>query len=283
MRQHQLWRDRVGALKQGGTVMADVKSNIDVYALQGQPAIRKISPGDLTDALAKGWDDFKAMPTFAVFLVVIYPLIGVVLFSLTFGYDMLPLAFPLIAGFALIGPFAAVGLYELSRRREQGLEGSSGGFAFLGSPAIGSIVLLGVVLLAIFVVWLMTAQSIYESIFGNLRPDSLTALADLVLGTSAGWTLIVVGCGVGFLFAVATFAISAVSFPMLLDRNPGVPVAVLTSIRAVLINPVTMALWGLIVAGLLVLGILAGFIGLIVVLPVLGHSTWHLYRAVVEH
>jgi uncharacterized membrane protein len=103
-----------------------------------------------------------------------------------------------------------------------------------------------------------------------------------VLTTSQGWTLIVVGCGVGFFFALAAFAISAVSFPMILDRNVGVLTAVVTSVRAVAANPLTMALWGLIVAGALVIGSLPFFVGLIVVLPVLGHSTWHLYNKLVE-
>jgi uncharacterized membrane protein len=206
--------------------MADIKSGIETYEIERQPGIRRISPPVLRQVLEKGWGDFTAMPTFAVFLVVIYPIIGVVLFSATFGYDMLPLAFPLMAGFALVGPVAAVGLYELSRRRERGLDADSGAFSFLRSPAIGSILMLGIVLLAIFVTWLTTAQAIYDSIFGAMRPNSIAAFADMVFGTTAGWTLIVVGVGVGFLFALVTFAISVVSFPLLLDRNPGVPTAV---------------------------------------------------------
>ncbi len=266
--------------------MAKAKSSIDAgaYAGPARPGIRKISPADLQDVLAKGWDDFKAMPTFAVFLVVVYPVIGIVLFSVTFGYNMLSLVFPLIAGFALLGPVAAVGLYELSKRREQGRDVSFRALNFIRSPAIGGILTLGLVLFAIFIAWLATAQAIYGSIFGNpAQPPSFSEFTQQVLSTSSGWTLIVVGCGVGFLFALVVFAISVVSFPMLLDRNVGVPTAVVTSISAVAANPVTMTMWGLIVAGALVIGALPCFIGLIVVLPVLGHATWHLYRKVVEH
>jgi uncharacterized membrane protein len=262
--------------------MSNANSGIGTDVIQAQPAIRVLSPADLKDVLAKGWDDFVAMPTFAIFLVVVYPIIGVVLFSATFGYDMLPMAFPLIAGFALIGPVAAVGLYELSRCREQGLDISLGYMHFFRSYAIANILTLGAVLLVIFVVWLATARAIYASIFDGLDPRSVSEFLELVFTSSRGWTLIVVGCGVGFLFALAAFMISVVSFPMMLDRNASAFTAALTSIRVVLANPRTMALWGLIVAGALVIGSLPCFVALIVVLPVLGHSTWHLYRAAVE-
>lgn len=262
--------------------MVNANSGIDSFSIQGQPGIRRISPAVLKDVLAKGWDDFKAMPTFAFFLVVIYPLIGFVLFSVTFGYNMLPMAFPLIAGFALLGPVAAVGLYELSRRRERGMDIYLNPLYFIRSPTMGSLLTLGAVLFVIFIVWLATARGIYASIFDGAQPSSPSEFIQQVLGTSRGWTLIAVGCSVGFFFALSAFMISVISFPLVLDRNVGPATAAFTSIRAVLVNPKTMALWGLIVAGTLVIGSLACFIGLIVVLPVLGHSTWHLYRAVVE-
>ena len=102
-----------------------------------------------------------------------------------------------------------------------------------------------------------------------------------MLGTGAGWTMIIVGIGVGFLFALLVLAVSVVSFPLLLDRNVGIGTAVTTSIRVVATNPAVMALWGLIVAAGLVVGSLPLFVGLVVILPVLGHATWHLYRKVV--
>jgi uncharacterized membrane protein len=262
--------------------MADATSDIDAYVKPYQPSIRRISPADLKEALSKGWDDFQEMPTFAIFLVAIYPIIGVVLFTVTFGYDMLPLVFPLIAGFALLGPLAAVGLYELSRRRELGQEASLGALSFVLSPSIGTILVLGVVLLAVFIAWLFAALAIYEAIFGPAtQPVSMLDFASQVLTTSQGWTLIVVGCGVGFLFALAAFVISVVSFPMALDRKVGPLTAMTTSINAVLANPIPMAMWGLIVAASLLVGILPLFTGLIVVLPVLGHATWHLYRKLI--
>jgi uncharacterized membrane protein len=249
-----------------------------------QPIIRKIGPADLLDALRKGYDDLAAMPSHAVFLCMIYPVVGLILWRIAIGYDVLPLLFPLAAGFALIGPFAALGLYELSRRREQGLDPFwSHAFDVFRSPSFGAIAALGLLLVVIFFVWLAVAQAIFVSAFGDLPAASIPDFFRRVFTTPSGWLLILVGNGVGFLFAVLVLTISVVSFPLLLDRDVGAAVAVLTSIRAVLANPATMALWGLIVAALLALGSLPFLIGLTVVMPLLGHATWHLYRKVVAH
>jgi uncharacterized membrane protein len=255
---------------------------VGASAHPAKPEIRHIGPADLLRALARGLDDFSAMPTHAVFLCVIYPLLGLWLISIASGYSMLPLAFPLAAGFALIGPFAAIGLYELSRRREAGLDTSSGhALDVLYSPSLGAIVALGLLLTAIFLVWLAVAEAIYVANFGYAAPASIARFVEDVFTTPAGWTLIAVGTGVGFLFAALALTISAVSFPLLLDRDVGAAVALYTSIRVVAANPLTMALWGFVVAALLVVGSLPFFLGLTVIMPVLGHATWHLYRKAV--
>lgn len=257
--------------------------HILVGANLADPVVRRIAPADLIDALAKGWDDFSAMPSHAIFLCVIYPIIGIGLAGFTLGSALVPLLFPLAAGFALLGPFAALGLYELSRRREMGLDVSvTDALDVFHSPSIGAIVALGVLLMVIFLVWVATANAIYVANFGYAAPASIGQFVRDVLTTPAGWHLILVGNAVGFLFAAVVLTISVVSFPLLLDRDAGAAVAVMTSIRAVLANPLTMALWGLIVAALLLIGSLPLFLGLAVVLPVLGHATWHLYRKVVE-
>jgi uncharacterized membrane protein len=264
-------------------VIVDQISHAGLHAgEEALPSIRRIELSDLGDALAKGLDDFAAYRTDVIFLCAIYPIVGLILARLAFGYDMLPLLFPLASGFALIGPFAAVGLYEISRERERG--GSvtwSDAFAVLHSPSLGAIVVLGLLLMAIFTLWLCAAMAIYTLTLGPEPPASIASFARAVFTTDRGWALIILGVGIGFLFALLVLAISVVSFPLLLDREVGLRTAVATSMRAVMTNPGPMAIWGLIVAGGLVAGSIPLFVGLIIVMPVLGHATWHLYRKVV--
>jgi uncharacterized membrane protein len=246
------------------------------------PAVRRIGLADLRDALFRGLDDFGACRTDVIFLCVIYPLVGLVLARLAFGYELLPLVFPLASGFALVGPFAAVGLYEMSRLREAGVDVAwADAFGVVRSPSFGAIVLLGLLLMAIFLLWLVAAGAIYQVTLGPAPPASLASFIRDVFTTDAGRVMIGAGVGVGFLFALLVLAISVVSFPLLLDREAGVDTAIVTSVRAVLTNPAPMAIWGLIVAGGLVIGSIPFFLGLIIVMPLFGHATWHLYRRVV--
>ncbi len=246
------------------------------------PAIRTIELSDLYEALQRGWEDFKAVPSHAIILCVIYPVLGIILARVVLGYSVLPLLFPLAAGFALVGPFAALGLYELSRRRERGAEATAWeAIEVLRSPSFGAMLGLGALLFALFLVWLFTAQAIYVAAFGNEAAAEIPDFLRRVLTTAQGWWLIIVGCGTGFLFALVALCISVVSFPLMLDRHAGAGDAMVTSLRAVAKNPMPMAAWGLIVAGLLFAGTLPFFLGLAIVIPLLGHATWHLYRQVV--
>jgi uncharacterized membrane protein len=251
-------------------------------AAQSLPRVRKITPGDLVDALAKGLDDFRAMPTHAIFICLIYPLAGVVIGGIALGYNILPLFYPMAAGFALLGPVAAIGIYELSRRRELGLATDwSHAFDLLQADSFRAIAALGLLLLVLFGIWIAVAQAIYVAHFGYLAPESIEAFARQVLTTDAGHRMIVIGNATGFVFALVAFMLSVVAFPLLIERQIGAVGAAVTSVKAVLRNPLTMALWGLIVAGALLIGSLPFFIGLAIVIPVLGHATWHLYRKVV--
>jgi uncharacterized membrane protein len=241
--------------------------------------VRTIGFSEIKEALRRGVDDFMAMPTHLAFLGLIYPLFGLGLSALTFTSNAMPLLFPLVSGFALLGPVAAIGLYELSRRRELGLDTSlEHVFDVLRSPSLPAILALGVVLMVIFLAWLIAAQTLYQAIYGSLVPESYFGFVYEVLTTWRGWTMIVLGHAIGFIFALAAFSVGVISFPLLLDRDVGASCAIQTSIRAVTANPRPMALWALIVAGLLMVGSVPLLVGLAIVMPVLGHASWHLYR-----
>lgn len=247
------------------------------------PAIRKIGIADVFDALRLGLNDFRAKPSHYVFLCLIYPLAGIVLAAWSSGANMLPLLYPLATGFALLGPVAALGLYEISRRRERGMDASwRHALEVRHSPALPAIAVVGLMLLFLFVAWLVTAQTLYVRIFGDVPPASLAAFLNGIFGTDAGFDLIIAGNALGFIFAIIVLATTVVAFPLLLDRDAGAVSAVETSVRATMANPVPVALWGLIVAAGLAIGMLTLFVGLALILPILGHATWHLYRKLVE-
>jgi len=243
------------------------------------PAVREIDIDDIRDAIKRGLDDLAAFRTDALSVAIIYPLMGIVLAVAVANYDLLPLVFPLASGFALIGPIAGIGLYVLSRKREREAAGET---AVETPPAYGSIAVVGLLLFAVFVAWLAIAYWIFLATLGPEAPESIGAFIRDVFTTGAGWTMIVVGVGVGFLFAVAALAIGVVSFPLMLDRQVGPVTAIRTSVNAVVKNPGAMAIWGAIVAGGLVIGSAPALVGLVIVFPLLGHSTWHLYRKLVS-
>ena len=217
-----------------------------------------------------------------IFLVVLYPVIGFILGIWVLNAGQVHLLFPLVAGFPLIGPVAAVGLYEMSRRREAGLPADWGAaLSALSGRVLGPVLMLGLLLLVVFVLWLGAAHAIWAATLGPQTYDSLPALLRDCLTTGPGRQMLVLGTATGFLFAALVLCIGMVSFPMLIDRPVGVPLALATSWVVARANPGATAAWGLIVTTLLVLGMIPLFAGLIVVLPVLGHATWHLYRRAV--
>jgi uncharacterized membrane protein len=255
--------------------MAPARSAADL------PTVRQISTEDVKAALAAGFEDFKAVRSDVIFLCIIYPIVGLVFASLAFG-NLMQLLFPLAGGFALLGPLAAIGINELSRRREAGRAVTwTDALAVVRSPSIGSIALLGFMLVIVFLVWQFVAAAIFDATIGADVPLTLVGFIDTLFFTLGGWALIIFGVGTGFLFALFVFGISLVSFPVLLDRPVGIGMAVRTSIAAVMMNPIPMALWAAIIVGGLVAGSIPLFVGLAVVMPVLGHATWHLYRRVV--
>jgi uncharacterized membrane protein len=246
------------------------------------PAIRRITNADVWQALRKGFADFQAYRSDVIFLCVTYAVVGLVMARIAFGTDLLPLLFPLASGFAIVGPLAAVGLYEMSRQRERGaVVGWANVFDILKAPAIGGIAALGLILIAVFLVWLVAAWAIFDATMGPTMPAAPAQFFHDLLFTAPGRTMIALGMGVGFVFALLAMMLSVVSFPLLVDRDAGLDTAIATSFRAVLANPGPMALWGLIVAAVLLAGSALVFVGLTVAVPVLGHATWHLYRKLI--
>jgi uncharacterized membrane protein len=246
------------------------------------PRTRHITRADVRAALKRGYADFTKFRSDVLFLVAIYPVIGIVLAFMAFDQALVPMIFPLAAGFCLLGPVAAVGLYEMSRQHESSEDVSWGSaLSSLRARNVGPVVVLGLYLLGIFILWMFAAYMIYSWTLGPAAPDSAVTFLNDVFATPAGWAMILLGIGVGAVFAAIVLVISLVSFPMLIDRNAGVPVAVATSLKVARQSPTAVAMWGFMVAGLMVIGSAPLFIGLMIILPWLGHATWHLYRAAV--
>lgn len=248
-----------------------------------QIPVERIGLSAVSKSLKEGWHDFLERPTTAIFVIILYPLIGIVIYRLTFDRALLPLLFPTASGFALVGPLAASGVYEISRRRERGqrVHDGVGAFANLRGERLVPLVQVGVLLLVIYAAWIGTAQLIYGLTLGDFKPEGLGALAREAVSTPAGLALIGLGVGSGFLFALAVLAVGAVSLPAIVDKGMGAAEAVALSVRAFSSNMPVMLAWGAVVAAALALGSLPFFLGLVIVLPVFGHATWHLYRHLV--
>ncbi|MEM7499665.1 MAG: DUF2189 domain-containing protein [Pseudomonadota bacterium] len=246
---------------------------------RAEPRVRQLELADIRTALAKGWEDLGAIRSDVVALCLTYPVVGLVISILAYDLARLPLVFPLAAGFALVGPFFAVAVYELSRRRAAGEPAHWGdALAAIASPAFGAVFLLGLGLIALFVAWLLVAQVIYDLTLGPEQPLSAIAFLEDAVATPAGWVMMGAGFGIGFLFALAALAGAAFSFPMLMHRDVGIRTAVTASLRVFRQNTAVMLGWGLTVATLLLFASIPAFVGLVFVMPLLGHATWHLYR-----
>jgi uncharacterized membrane protein len=268
-------------------IMAATPSNIGSASTSvpaGPPiAIRRIGREDVRAALRAGFADFLAKRGDLVFIGFVYTLVGLVTAVAALGYPLLAWFFPLAAGLSLLGPLTCTGFYELARRREAGLEANWWHFFdILRHPSRGQIALVAGVLIGLFLAWVAAAALIYRLFLGDAPPASVGSFLATLFGTPQGWGMIVVGNIVGLAFAVVVLAVSLVSLPMLVDRRVDGGTAIATSIHAVRANPAATARWGLTVAVLLVLGSIPLFLGLAVVLPVLGYATWHLYARLID-
>jgi uncharacterized membrane protein len=260
-----------------------IASSRPTASFNQQVPVRRITSADLNRSLADGWRDFMEMRGDILFLMILYPLVGILAAVALTGGALLPLFLPIAAGIGLLGPVAAVGFYELARRREMGLHSNWGHFLDVRKrPSFDEIAAVSGLLLAIFGLWLIAAGTLYVALFGWTEPGSVSAFLRDVFTTAEGWAMILIGGAIGLAFGTFVLAVSVVSMPMLVDCDVGASKAVSTSIRASRENPGEMLRWGIIVAALLVAGSIPLFIGLAVVLPWLGYSTWHLYTRLVD-
>jgi uncharacterized membrane protein len=245
--------------------------------------VRKISNEDLRLSLRQGLDDFRDLRGDVIFAGLIYTFIGIAAVVMTTNGPLMPFFLPVVAGVGLLGPVAAVGFYELARRREKGE--NVHWFNFLDvrkRPSVDDMGIVAGMLLAIFALWLIAAGILYVALFGWATPTSVPEFVATVFTTSRGWALIVGGAIVGAIFGWIVLALSVVSLPMLVDCDVNAAEAVSASWRAAHANKPQMIRWGLTVVVLLVLGSIPLFVGLALVLPWLGYSTWHLYTRLVD-
>lgn len=246
--------------------------------------IRRISSQDLNAALREGFADFASKRGDLVFIGLIYPIVGFLVSMAALNMSVWPMVFPLVAGISLLGPLVATGFYELAKRREAGMDSSWFHFLdVLKSKSREEIAIVGAVLIGLFALWIAAAGMVHAAFFGNfIRQPSFNSFMEAVFTTPQGWSMIIVGNLIGLGFAVSVLALSVVSLPLLVDREVSAGTAIRTSLRAFSENKLAMLRWGLTVAVLLVLGSIPLFVGLAVVLPVLGYATWHLYTRLVD-
>jgi uncharacterized membrane protein len=246
------------------------------------PVIRPIAWSDVVAALRAGLEDFRAAPALGAFFGGFYALGGLAVVACLAWLGLVYLAYPLAAGYALVGPFAAAGLYEVSRRRETGTaptwRGVLGAIRREGGGELAWMAFVGIFIL---IVWIYQVRLLLALFLGFNLPPTLSGFVTQVLTTPEGLMFLALGHVVGAGLSLLTFCLTVVACPLLLDRDHDFITAMIASVRAVIRNPLPMLGYAFTVAALLVVGMLPAFLGLVVVLPILGHATWHLYRRVI--
>jgi len=245
------------------------------------PVVRTVATTDIAEALVEGLRDFQAVPLCGLCFGGLYAAGGIAIMLCLTAFGMVYLVYPLAAGFALIGPFVAIGLYEVSRRRERGEPVS---FAAIWSAirSRSEIGWMAFVTLFVFVIWMYQVRLLIALLLGlHASFSSLQEFMTVVLTTNEGLLFLAIGNAVGAALSLILFSLTVVSFPLLLDREVDFVTAMVTSVRAVVTSPLPMIGWAAVIVILLIVSALPYFLGLIVTLPVLGHATWHLYRRLV--
>ena len=245
------------------------------------PVVRRIKVADIAEALGLGLRDFQAMPFYGLLFGALYASGGNVILLCLTAFGLVYLAYPLAAGFALIGPFVAIGFYEVSREREAG-EKPSLHSIWSTVKSRSEIGWMAFVTLFIFVIWMYQVRLLIALLIGlNASFSSLHEFITVVLTTNEGLVFLAIGNAVGAALSLVLFSLTVVSFPLLLDRDVDFVTAMITSVRAVVTSPLPMISWAAVIVVLLIASALPYFLGLLVTLPVLGHTTWHVYRRIV--
>ena len=248
---------------------------------KADPVVRRIAAADIAEALSQGLRDFQAVPLYGLAFGAFYAAGGIAILLCLTAFGMVYLAYPLAAGFAMIGPFVATGLYEVSRRREAG-QPISVGAIWATLRTRGEIGWMAFVTLFVFVIWMYQVRLLIALLLGlHASFSSLQEFITVVLTTNEGLLFLAIGNAVGAALSLILFSLTVVSFPLLLDRDVDFVTAMIASVRAVVTSPVPMIGWAAVIVVLLAVSALPYFLGLVVTLPVLGHATWHLYRRIV--
>lgn len=242
------------------------------------PEPAKIGFDAIGGSLRAGWRDFMRAPGYGLFFSAFYVLGGLVLTAVAAASGQEWWLMPFIVGFPLVAPFAAVGLYEVSRRLEAGEP-------LIWREVLGTVFAqkdrqlpsMAMVVLLMFMFWVFVAHTTFALFMGVSSLTNVTSSPEMLL-QGRGLIMLLVGTLIGAGFAAVLFSFTVVGLPLLLDREVDFITAIITSIKAVMLNPVVLAVWGLVIAAILLAGMLPLFLGLFIALPVLGHASWHMYR-----
>jgi uncharacterized membrane protein len=248
-------------------------------AAQPWPQVNPLTLGDVSASLNEGWRDFMRAPATGMFFGAFYAAGGLLIWAALSYFHQTWLIFPIAIGFPLVGPFVAAGLYETSRRLSSGEPVTWAGV--LGSvwrQRERELGWMAFVVLFVFWIWMYQIRLLTAIFLGFQSMSSVEAFLRVLTSTADGMLYLAVGTIVGAVLAMILYSTTVISIPLLMEREYDFVTAIITSIRAVLANPVPMIAFGIIVTLLSILAMLPLFLGLIVVLPVLGHATWHLYK-----
>lgn len=244
------------------------------------PAVNRVAVDRPWTWLARGLQDMHRAGAASLAYGALFAVLGLVMVGFAWVVGLRAVVLPLVAGFFLVGPILAVGLYDISRRLERGetVTPRTALSAWQVNP--GQIALMGLVLMLFFLAWIRIATLVYALFFGS-QEFALGAVVEQLLLTVDGVTFLAFGTLLGAVLAVLVFAISAISIPMLLDRDINVISAIATSVVAVRENPAAMAVWAVLIVLFIGAGLVTGFVGLILTMPLIGHASWHAYRDLV--